>query len=351
MAMPYTPFTRSDGDFWNFYFSKSGYKQVPPKTDPLPYNCEIYTFRGGKFHITNGGDAQGVANGVFTRHSNAERIRCYSKFVDAIGPRALGAVNLAERNQSLSMMANRTMQLVRFTRKLRRLDFVGAARELESPTPKKVSRHKSFANNWLEYHFGWEPLVKDIGAAIDFLQEPIKDSFVRARTHSMVSDKLVDAYGDVYYCSGTEQRSHQVAYVLGRQSCLYQASVAINNPNLYLANALGFVNPATVAWELVPFSFVIDWFTNVSQFLASGTDMLGLTLSKPFTSEWFNGTWTGWVTLPSCTESSYSYSWSLVRGLRTTGIALPSLGFRAPRILGWQRGLTAISLLLQQMKR
>jgi hypothetical protein len=47
----------------------------------------------------------------------------------------------------------------------------------------------------------------------------------------------------------------------------------------------GISNPALVAWELVPFSFVADWFVPVGDWLKQLDALLGLTVEGTCTSE------------------------------------------------------------------
>lgn len=50
----------------------------------------------------------------------------------------------------------------------------------------------------------------------------------------------------------------------------------IEDPNVAWASSLGLLNPAVLAWESVPFSFVIDWFLPVGNFLQSLSTPLGV---------------------------------------------------------------------------
>ena len=56
--------------------------------------------------------------------------------------------------------------------------------------------------------------------------------------------------------------------------------MVISSPNSLKANQLGLVNPASVAWELIPFSFLVDWFLPVGKFLESYTDTVGMQLDN-----------------------------------------------------------------------
>jgi hypothetical protein len=51
----------------------------------------------------------------------------------------------------------------------------------------------------------------------------------------------------------------------------------MSNPQLATINSLGLTNPIAVAWELVPFSFAVDWFLPVGNTLSALTAGQGLT--------------------------------------------------------------------------
>lgn len=257
------------------------------------------------------------------------------------------AVNLAERKQAMSMIAARLTQLWTFSKQVKQFRWDDAARTLGISkrharfvqTRKGLKRDaKSFANNWLEFHFGWSPLIGDIGSAIETLQGGVPPCHVRASAQGQSVSQV-----DIVSQGTTNELARHFEW---NASCRIGAEIQVNNPNLFLANQLGFVNPATVAWELVPFSFVVDWFVNVSDFLGSFTEFWGLSMSKTYVSYLctsrqgfrytrFTEAWTG--------ES--------IVAIRSPGpIPGPSLRVRPPWRLSPTRGLTAASLLLQSLR-
>jgi hypothetical protein len=129
------------------------------------------------------------------------------------------------------------------------------------------------------------------------------------------------------------------------------AEVHISNPNLYLANKLGFVNPAVIAWELVPFSFVVDWFVPVGNFLSQWTDFVGLSLQN------------GYTTKSAYVESRERYLLLSPPGVRDDknyklrfqmqrALGISSYKLRPNLVTGLSpvRGITAISLVLQKLR-
>lgn len=205
----------------------------------------------------------------------------YQKMVGLVqGERAQLGASLAEGAQSLDMIVNRSSQLLTAYRQLRRgrfdlmLSTLGLRRALPKHHGLKWSRPKDASGLWLEYWFGWAPLISDIGTAIEVLQDPApkfeRHHRARARRKSKYSfrqtgrDPVVIASGPMEF------------------GCTYSLVSRVKAPNPNLANRLGFTNPVGIAWELVPFSFMVDWFYPVGKFLNQADDFLGIERLRPF---------------------------------------------------------------------
>ncbi len=341
----------------------SAYKYVYRSRQARPYNvATTYKKRHGYTiaansqggyplgHLADMGAVKGwwswgpdVAEAKFASELAVSRNSAYDNFAEkAKGAAAMAAVNVAEFNQALGMITNRAGQLLKFCRALRRFDLKGAASVLGIKKPKSArDSSKDFAALFLEYHFGWEPLIADIGAGIDILQGSVRDKTLHAK------GKLVR--GEVR-TSGENEYSAYTTYTAYRVRTTCSARVRVTNPQLHQADQAGLVNPLSVAWELVPFSFVVDWFVPVSSFLNSMTDFLGLDLDNECyftllrTPVWFSEQHT--ISAP------YPYGFDITStghvAYRTLGI--PSVTLVPNRIYGISpvRAATAISLLLQQ---
>lgn len=211
--------------------------------------------------------------------------KCYARFKESVNGEAealLGAT-IATWRESFSMIQSRLLSLVSAARSLRSGNFRAFLRALRVPAK---SKHKNkiralpdeFSSLWLEYWFGWSPLVADIYAAINVVQGPLPNGAAKARAKAY---EVWTSYPYPYQENTTWARvRHQIL-----------ADVILENPNLWLANQLGLVNPALVIWDVIPMSFVADWFFDVSGFLGSFTDFLGLSINNPcvtHTGEWYD---------------------------------------------------------------
>lgn len=360
MVAPYTGPYSTVQDTIDIHFDQRKYKQAKPIDRPLLYHLEKATPLG------NVGDKtfNSFPSSFFQPDSSAEvpnngslsvyaavKSQSYARLVSEVSDSAQFAVNLAEYRQSMGMMVNRIEQLIQFCRHMRRLDFFHAFQDIGFIDRKgNLAKMKSFkdplrtlADNWLEYSFGWKPLIEDIYSAVNHFQTPIQTLRPKGRVkNDRATYRLTGTIASGLY---TEVTSRGILFA--KQGC----EVSIDNPNLYLANKLGLINPATVVWELIPFSFVVDWFVNVGDFLSQGTDFYGLTVTRP---------WSVWGIKNQVQEIKANPFWSSKRNLRNWTCAYmerddkltgSSLHVRPWRLWGWQRCANAVSVLTQLMTK
>jgi hypothetical protein len=61
-----------------------------------------------------------------------------------------------------------------------------------------------------------------------------------------------------------------------RHTVICELGAVLDNPSLAYLNTFGLINPLSIAWELVPWSFAIDWFVPVGKTLEAVTATVGL---------------------------------------------------------------------------
>lgn len=155
-------------------------------------------------------------------------------------------------------------------RRLKRLIKAEERRRLKAKHALRRDLEKaSSANLFLEGIFGWMPLVQDIiNTASTLTGDNFPAGFISG------SARLV--------CPVTPSGPSPGALVVTGGSIQlrskYTAQVSIQNPNVWLANQLGLLNPAVVAWDLIPWSWVVGMFVNVQAILESITALYGLTV-------------------------------------------------------------------------
>lgn len=369
----YGPRTRVQSNFLNNgrspYIYKTGYVQKTPYTQALPYSFtkewDKTLPQAGNWGFT----ANSVPGMTGALSFPSAYSKAYGKFIEESRTVVNLAVDIAERKQAIDLMAKRSMQMLRFSNHLRHLRFVEAARELNLvPQKQKNSRRytkltfpngevklkkrlKSFGDNYLEFHFGWEPLIKDIGDSVELIHDaPFAGSFTKRVVASASESVSRPPVPTVAKWSGSTVGWWPKATVR------LSAYVRATDPNLARLNQMGFVNPAVIAWELVPFSFVVDWFTNVGQVLSAYTDQVGFAYENAYTTvfatyqdtTYWNGGVPNYGSAPFVTQPVYDRFSVNVR--RSLGISTPKFTFKPVKWPSVTRGLTAVSLLTQFLR-
>jgi len=120
---------------------------------------------------------------------------------------------------------------------------------------------KKLGGKWLEFQYGWKPLAQtiyDCGVAVQ------QDAFQRLRVRGRASDqrigKDVSRLAQNLVITRVWQDSVRAEYVCNFAIRTDVASALSNFTSL---------NPVSIAWELTPYSFVVDWAVDVGGYLRS----------------------------------------------------------------------------------
>jgi hypothetical protein len=345
------PYTKTVGDVLSNHFERrTWYRQPWPRKEPLPFQMRSLSISGSKTLYPNAAAASPDPDDLTYRRAYA---KAYGDYTDAVkGEVTQLMTDFMERASAVDMIHGRTRQLLSFANNLRKGQVFKALRGLGTPAPaaRKAERHvvsRSLANQWLELHFGWVPLVQDIYAAIDILQSQSNAKSAVAKRGQGDSRHLVQ--GSTSWPIFVE--TNVETYVGIRLA----SQIWIENPNLYRANQLGLTNPASWLFESVPFSFVLDWFTNASQFLTAWDTHIGVVVTGAHTTSFSRNLYASVHKAGSSWNPNYSIpgpDWALGVGVnRTLGISNPAFVIKAFKAFSAVRAATAMSLLVQMLPR
>lgn len=330
----------------------------PLGIEPTPYDATAYRFiyaagpQAGliNFHAETA-VSQVTQQATFSWSALDTQVKnkTYTVFRDKIKSHSLELGNYAspEGRQAVDMIVKRAKTLYDFVSALKRGNLTRASYLLGHRPPatrKPRQRRKRAASLFLEYRFGWAPLIKDIYDAVDYLQHSYTDgwksvtAFSSARQSGVAGTK---GYGTYYY---------ETDYSLGiSQSAQYR----ISDPNRFRANTLGLINPASVIWENVPFSFVVDWFLPVSDFLNSYSDFVGIEFRNPSYSRRIKVYRIDCSTRYGAVVPEKFAIVTRSEGLRLTryvGLIQPTIYPKVFKGISVVRGATAIALLVNSLK-
>jgi hypothetical protein len=147
------------------------------------------------------------------------------------------------------------------------------------------------ADTWLEYSYGWKPLLNDTRNLAQATAQALIDRgsvlrYQTAKSESRLGTRLTRSPPGAY---GTFNAYSSIRVAIGVKFRIPSGSISI-------VDSFGLSNPLTIAWEVVPFSFVVDWFLPVGNALQALSAFNGLEFHS------------GWKT----TLDVYSYSQTLV---------------------------------------
>jgi len=189
-----------------------------------------------------------------------------------------------ERAQTVLLVETTIQRVVKTVRYLRSGNWNAAANEVGVASSR--NRHAGFskrhsknpqqaiADGWLELQYGWRPLLQDVYGSLEYVNNKQK-RIVRQRVSKSASDN--DRWG-----SGTEVTDLFTTYVDQKRKASVKYTLFYAAPNEFLKTLSegGVTNPALVAWELLPWSFVVDWFLPVGNFISSWDATVGLEFQK-----------------------------------------------------------------------
>lgn len=169
-------------------------------------------------------------------------------------------VTIGEGRESVELIAERLVSLTKAVQALRKRDLGGALRYL-SHVPKASRKSAyvglsvgAFRNAWLELQYGWLPLVRDISALAEMVKLHPREERITARSSNRGGAHPESSFlppGRLKLFNN--DRRLQLIVVVSTQPTMMER--------------LGLTDADSIAWDLVPLSFVADWFSPIGDYL------------------------------------------------------------------------------------
>lgn len=185
----------------------------------------------------------------------------------------------------------------------------------------------SISDTWLDLQYGWGPILSDIF-------EAMKSFYKRSNA------PRVDYYRTSISSTGSVvvEGSTQASETYAKRRCIITFR---QTEKMSLAAELGLTDPASLVWELLPFSFLADWFIPIGSYLqarsfttsavgeyaVSELESWGLTLDPSTCTE------TYYVSGGDETVKVFTYS-------RSAFVAISRLDLKPPGFKPWVKSLT-----------
>lgn len=284
-----------------------------------------------------------------------DTLRLYGKLAEAIKDHSFNAaVFAAQGNQLVSQALGTSTAMYRSLKCLKRGNLSCALYYLGlSPGQRKrqVMRRKldggDISGTWLAMQYGWLPSLSDMyeaSRAFEALTAPPREEVYKASVSKRIFEESSTSPSN-YLCDRVRTRSMKISYRLREQ--------------LSTPRSLGLYDPASVAWEILPWSFVLDWFIPIGTYLESlavvpylnGNWMLttfdsylsvGPTLVKPLPSAF------GLCGGPGKNSRGEK---SIVRTVGTSPLYVPKPDIDLGAAYSGKRLLNALSLFHQQLRK
>lgn len=146
-------------------------------------------------------------------------------------------------------------------------DYLSAIRSRSRGVRSDSALRNMISGTWLEFRFGWTPLLNDV-------EDIAKAAAAIATRHYQTRATGVgthETFGDVNYRNGTDS---VVIRVRHKAEVIYRAGLNETAPGIHSnieTLGLGIRDFLPTVWELIPYSFVIDYFTNIGDIIDAAT--------------------------------------------------------------------------------
>lgn len=172
--------------------------------------------------------------------------------------------------KDLTGLAETASDLLKLLRGIKRGNIGDIKSALRTDNVDK-SLSKTVSGRYLEYTYAIAPMAGDVYSTYKVLNSnPLTAEILRQRRFRK------------YDSPGSLDENFKVS---GFRSHGYSAHYWWSSPELHRLTQLGFTNPLLIAWDLVPYSFVLDWLIPVGDVLNAFSAYLGAEFVSGFNTE------------------------------------------------------------------
>lgn len=194
-------------------------------------------------------------------------------------------VTLGEAKETAVHLAHTASRLVHGFNSFRKGDIGGAYKHLAGRKPVPVKKEKTHrqlkrrakdgsllddvSSGWMEFSYAWRPLLSDIDSAARYIAE--KQILSRQSVYPVSKGHVMELDQKKVLTADSGANSFDFTHY-NHHECKVRMTYELSPAFMWTASTLdelGFSDPATLVWELLPLSFVVDWFINIGQVLES----------------------------------------------------------------------------------
>lgn len=252
-----------------------------PSSSLNPYVLDVVRYRGYPWPcaVNSSASANTIGDGV----AKSQATKTFFRKYNAITRGSDGLVSLGELRETLRMLRKPAKSLFDAVHR----DYLDAVKRAKKRSPRSDPGRwrKALAGLWLEHAFGWAPLINDIGNAFTALEkynsDPVYSKMITAVGKQTKEQTKPSTSGwnaphhDLWFTGRVREYLAQKVKIRGkyvRTRTEVAALSATERMNEAFGLSLNQFVPA--AWELLPWSFLVDYFTNIGDMLEqSFTDL------------------------------------------------------------------------------
>jgi hypothetical protein len=266
------------------------------------------------------------------------------------------SVAFGERKKIAAMFETNITEIARQVKSFKRSN-ASLWQKIKKLNPRK----ERYPSKWLELQYGITPLVNEVQGACEELdrleQTSLNPYYIRVKKTVAEDDFNRGPRPDFMLVNGHDDKPI-VANTVYQEGIHTSLVYRMNHDLIQSLAALGITNPFDAAWELLPFSFVLDWAVPVGGYINLLDADFGWTFLTGSTTVFqretcrglyfqFPGEYT-WVYEGSATDCSYEV-FSLYRYVHGSS-PWPVFPGLANPLRSSKRVANALSLLVQAFK-
>lgn len=210
-----------------------------------------------------------------------------SAAANVANPEFQGLVFLAELREVFQMIRSPLSSYTQFLRAVERAKF----KQLRPSTAATTSTGRFLRDNWLAYRYGVRPVMRDIqnfAKAIDTLSAKRPERKTARGFATENGKKDITTVHGAWNGNLTISDSTTVTRSC-RSGVLYELKGEVDTFGMNVTEV-----PSAV-WEIMPYSFVFDWFANIGSYVDAITPKFGVTVL---------GKWTTYRTVSETTRTA-----------------------------------------------
>lgn len=201
------------------------------------------------------------------------RLKAYNKMKES--SLNLGQA-LAESRETVGTILGVAKRIGKFGYLLKKGKFGSALKSLGLNSPRRAM--KNAQDCWLEARYGVRPLLSDAynaAEALTLLSDDSQEWILRAGARSDIVQ-----FNDVQRVFLDNNRVLCSTYTERMSVAKIVVHALLTDHRRHNQTLLGLTNPLSLAWELLPLSFVADWFVPIGKWAGSLDAFSGLTFLR-----------------------------------------------------------------------